>query len=102
MKSARILIVDDEPVIRRVLENQLQLGGYEVLQASDGAEALAIISEMELPDLIILDIMMPRMSGYEVCEKIREKLWTIHATNPDAYGKKQGFRSGSWTGNRGK
>jgi signal transduction histidine kinase/class 3 adenylate cyclase/ActR/RegA family two-component response regulator/Tfp pilus assembly protein PilF len=71
-ESARILIVDDEPVIRRVLENQLQLGGYEVLQASDGIEALAMIREMDLPDLIILDIMMPQMSGYEVCEKIRE------------------------------
>jgi signal transduction histidine kinase/CheY-like chemotaxis protein/class 3 adenylate cyclase/Flp pilus assembly protein TadD len=72
-ENARILIVDDEPVIRRVLENQLRLGGYEVLQASSGAEALAMIKEMKLPDLIILDIMMPRMSGYEVCENIRQR-----------------------------
>ncbi|MBR9999076.1 MAG: tetratricopeptide repeat protein [Cyclobacteriaceae bacterium] len=72
-EKARILIVDDEPVIRQVLENQLQLGGYEVLQADSGAEALNLVMENELPDLIILDIMMPRMSGYEVCKNIREK-----------------------------
>jgi CheY-like chemotaxis protein/class 3 adenylate cyclase/anti-sigma regulatory factor (Ser/Thr protein kinase) len=72
-ENARILIVDDEPVIRQVLENQLQLENHEVIQATGGAEALKIIEEDQLPDLIILDIMMPGMSGYEVCRKIREK-----------------------------
>jgi signal transduction histidine kinase/CheY-like chemotaxis protein/class 3 adenylate cyclase/Tfp pilus assembly protein PilF len=72
-EKTRILIVDDEPVIRQVLENQLQMEGYEVIQATGGPDALKILEEDKLPDLIILDIMMPGMSGYEVCKKIREK-----------------------------
>ena len=72
----RILIVDDEPVNRRVLENHLKLAGYSIVEASSGKEALNIL-ETEAPfDLVLLDIMMPGMSGFEVCEKIRIKYLT--------------------------
>ena len=66
-----ILIVDDDPVNLRVLENQLNLQNYSVSQAASGMEALIAIDQKR-PDLILLDVMMPKMSGYEVCEKVRE------------------------------
>ena len=73
---ANILVVDDEPVNRQVLENHLTIAGYGVVQASDGPEALEIMEGEERFNLILLDIMMPRMSGYEVCRKLREKYST--------------------------
>ncbi|MDM8559806.1 two-component regulator propeller domain-containing protein [Candidatus Parabeggiatoa sp. HSG14] len=67
-----ILIVDDEPVNRQVILNHLSLQNYTTIQAESGIEALAIIEGGNKPDLILLDIMMPQMSGYEVTQKIRE------------------------------
>ena len=66
-----ILVVDDEPVNRQVLVNQLSLYNYVVLQAKDGPEALNVVKNIR-PDLILLDVMMPKMSGYEVCARLRE------------------------------
>jgi two-component system alkaline phosphatase synthesis response regulator PhoP len=66
----RILVVDDEIYIVHILEFSLSMEGYEVVTASDGEEALAKI-EQETPDLVVLDIMMPGMDGYEVCRAIR-------------------------------
>ncbi|MBF0350551.1 MAG: response regulator [SAR324 cluster bacterium] len=71
LKQKTILVVDDEPVNLQVLKNLLTLRNFRVLTAQDGFSALELI-EKQLPDLVILDVMMPRMSGYEVCEKIRE------------------------------
>ena len=71
MVKTRILVVDDEPSIRRFLRANLEAKDYRVLAAVDGAEALQTI-EMELPDLVILDIMMPKMDGFEVCRQLRE------------------------------
>ena len=70
--SYRILIVDDEPVNLQVLENHLSLHNYSVTQASSGPKALEILQKNPDYDLIILDIIMPKMSGYEVCQKLRE------------------------------
>ncbi len=67
-----VLVVDDEPVNRRVLLNQLAAAGYRVEEAAGGAEALNQV-EKRRPDLILLDVMMPRMSGYEVCRSLRER-----------------------------
>ncbi len=67
-----ILIVDDEPVNRQVLVNHLSTPDYQLLEASDGPEALAVVAARPV-DLILLDIMMPRMSGYEVCRQLREQ-----------------------------
>ncbi len=66
----RILIVDDEPVNRQVLVNHLSLQNYAIREASSGPEALKEIASDRF-DLVLLDIMMPRMSGYEVCQRLR-------------------------------
>lgn len=68
--SARILIVDDDPAIRRLLNHSLELEGYLVATASDGEEALAQLPVAD-PDVVVLDIMMPRMNGLDVLERIR-------------------------------
>lgn len=70
--KARILITDDDPVNLQVLMNQLNLAGYEVMTASTGKEVLEIV-QYETIDLIILDIMMPKMSGYDVCQQLRKQ-----------------------------
>ena len=68
---ARILVVDDTPSNVKLLADILQARGYAVLTASNGAEALAR-TEREAPDLVLLDVMMPGMSGYDVCRKLRD------------------------------
>ncbi|MGB5819587.1 MAG: tetratricopeptide repeat protein [Saonia sp.] len=68
-----ILIVDDEPVNRRVLENHLTVAGYSVTEAHSGKEALELIGKGLIFDLVLLDVMMPGMSGYEVCQTLRKK-----------------------------
>ncbi len=66
-----ILVVDDEPDIVRLVEISLKLCNYDVRTASSGKEALAM-ARAERPHLMLLDIMMPEMSGYEVCQEIRK------------------------------
>jgi len=65
------LVVDDEIYIVHILEFSLTMEGYDVITAADGEEALRRVEEDE-PDLVVLDIMMPRMDGYEVCRRLRE------------------------------
>ncbi len=72
-EAGKVLVVDDEPVNLQVLINNLVLEGYTVVAARSGAEAMEILERGEFPELIILDVMLPRMSGYEVCQAIREK-----------------------------
>ncbi|HEV2348885.1 MAG TPA: response regulator transcription factor [Terriglobia bacterium] len=71
LTSARILVVDDEPQIRRVLRTALVAGGYTVRDVRSGEEALEKLRE-ERPDLTIVDINLPGISGFEVCREIRE------------------------------
>ncbi len=68
--SYRILIVDDEPNIVLSLEYLMKREGYEVEVAADGEAALGAIAE-RTPDLVILDIMLPKVNGFEVCRRIR-------------------------------
>jgi len=70
--SKKILIADDEPNIVAALEFLLQRNGYEVHVARDGEEALKLVEDCN-PDLVLLDVMMPVRSGYEVCKRIRER-----------------------------
>ena len=65
-----ILICDDDPVILRLLQVNLELEGYDVLPADNGEKAIEV-ARAERPDLIVLDIMMPRLDGYETCERLK-------------------------------
>nr|HET6904775.1 response regulator transcription factor [Ktedonobacteraceae bacterium] len=70
-KKTTILTADDDPQLLRLVARNLQLEGYEVLTASDGKQALEQI-EATLPDLVLLDVMMPKMDGFTVCQRVRE------------------------------
>ena len=69
--AQKILVVDDTPMNIKLLGDLLRSKGYEVTTAANGEEALASIAKAP-PDLVLLDIMMPGLNGYEVCRKIRE------------------------------
>jgi DNA-binding response OmpR family regulator len=72
---ARILIAEDEADIRNLITFTLRFAGYEVVDTPDGAEVTRVAKEMaekgELPDLILMDVRMPRMTGYEACQEIK-------------------------------
>ena len=68
----KILIVDDEPDILDVLKYNLEKEGYEVAQAKNGNKAISKANDFR-PDLILLDIMMPKKDGFEVCRELRKK-----------------------------
>jgi len=70
-KKTTILAADDDPQLLRLITRNLQLEGYDVLAASDGQQALELI-ENNSPDLVLLDVMMPRMDGFTVCYRVRE------------------------------
>ena len=70
--SQKILIADDEPTIVAALEFLLRQSGYEVLVARNGEEALKLVAA-NIPDLVLLDVMMPIRSGYDVCMRMRER-----------------------------
>ncbi len=67
-----ILVVDDEASIRRILETRLSMIGYNVVTAADGEEAIATFNEND-PDLVVLDVMMPKLDGYGVCQELRKE-----------------------------
>ena len=96
----KILVVDDEIDVVEVVEMILELEGYKVLKAYDGKEALAAV-EKEIPDLVILDIMMPEIDGVEVCRRFRanEKLNNVpivmFSAKISAYDKKESFEAGA-------
>ncbi len=66
----KILVVDDDPKILKALDQALRKEGYDVFRAADGEEALQVVRSSD-PDLIILDIMLPKLDGFEVCAKLR-------------------------------
>jgi CheY-like chemotaxis protein len=67
---AKILIAEDERDIRDLISFTLRFAGYEVVAVSDGQEAVEVVGK-EMPDLILMDVRMPRMTGYEACQKIK-------------------------------
>ena len=77
MEKQRILIADDERDIRAVLRTRLELEGFSVIEACDGAEAVRMAQD-EAPDLIVLDVMMPQLDGVEVCDRLRASFTTRH------------------------
>ncbi|KUO77016.1 MAG: two-component system response regulator [Clostridia bacterium BRH_c25] len=66
----RVLVADDEKALRVLIAGTLEIGNYEILEADNGIVALDLVKR-EKPDLIILDVMMPGMTGYEVCKRIK-------------------------------
>jgi DNA-binding response OmpR family regulator len=74
---AKILIAEDEPDIRNLIMFTLQFAGHEVLTANDGLETVQM-AELEQPDLVLLDVRMPRMTGYEACRRLRSMPATEH------------------------
>jgi pilus assembly protein CpaE len=68
--AAKILVVDDDPTVQRLLQYTLKQEGYDVVSASDGAEGFRLYGT-EAPDLVLLDVMLPKLDGYQVAEKIR-------------------------------
>jgi two-component system KDP operon response regulator KdpE len=94
--STQILIVDDDPEVVELLERGLRLRGFEVLTAYGGQEALRV-TYAQHPDLILLDVMMPAMSGWETCERLRKMtdtpivMVTVRDTGED---KVRGFHLG--------
>ena len=69
-KVIKVMVIDDSKTIRRTAETLLKKEGFEVITATDGFEALSMIADHE-PDLILLDIMMPRLDGYQTCALIK-------------------------------
>lgn len=68
--TKKILTVDDDPTVTKLVGSILTANGYEVISASDGLEALAKIKK-EQPDLVVLDVVMPEINGYDVCYQLR-------------------------------
>jgi CheY-like chemotaxis protein len=71
--SKVVLVVEDDPDIREVLEEMLDAGGHRVLTASNGREALAVLDRMTTPCLVLLDLMMPVMSGFAFLEELTQR-----------------------------
>ena len=77
----RILLVDDDPAVLMAMGDVLESRGYEVVTARDGEEALENLKE-EKPDLMILDLLMPRMDGFEVCKTLQDPSWSDYSNMP--------------------
>ena len=72
MNALKILVVDDESRMRKLVKDFLEREGFQVVEAGDGIEALDLFYKDKNIDLIVLDVMMPKMDGWEVCEEIRQ------------------------------
>lgn len=98
--SKKILIVDDDQLMRKLLEYIIKKAGYQVSVADNGSNALKIVKK-EKPDLIISDVEMPKMNGLELCQKLKENFDTklipiiLITSNTQIQDKLCGFRSGA-------
>ena len=99
--ATRVLVVDDEPVNRAVLTQQLESRGYQIHEATDGVEAVEWITRNGAPDVVLLDVMMPRMNGYETLRTLRDSfpkselpVLLLTAKNRES-DVAEGFRSGA-------
>src|SRR5207248_2793204 len=72
MAPTRVLVVDDEPMVTEVVGRYLEREGFEVALAADGDEALRL-ARRDIPDLVVLDLMLPRIDGLEVCRVLRRE-----------------------------
>jgi CheY-like chemotaxis protein len=96
----KILVADDESSLRFLLRKTLEGNGFDILEAENGKQALAL-AQKQLPDLIILDVVMPDLYGSEVCERLRKQSRTaripiiIVTANGNAYNEEQAKESGA-------
>ena len=81
-----ILVVDDSPTVRKLISGKLEKCGHEVFCCNDGVEAMEMLEGIR-PDLVLLDITMPRMDGYQVCKLVRTKPATKDVPVVDGFGK---------------
>jgi len=81
-QEMKILIVDDSPMVRKIIRKELEAGGYIVDEAEDGFEAIVHADMVSKPDLITLDIEMPGLNGFETCKKLQEKRYTNNSKRP--------------------
>jgi len=95
---AKILVVDDEPNIREVVGLYLRRDGHAVVLASDGNEALRLYQQTQ-PDLVVLDLMLPGLSGLEVCRRLQVSR-RVPLIMPYREGRRRG--QNSWVGRRGR
>lgn len=79
--AGKILVVDDDPDILDAITMILESQGYQVVTARDGIEGLAML-KAEQPDLMILDLMMPKMDGFAVCKELQDPRWSKHKDIP--------------------
>ena len=96
---AKILIAEDEPDIRDLVAFTLRFAGYEVVTASNGEDAV-ILAPKEVPDLILMDVRMPRMTGYDACRLIKteERLRDIPVVFLSAKGQESEIQTGLGAG----
>ena len=97
MKKTTVLIVDDDVRILRMMQRILELEGHRVVKAINGQSALDIL-DVENPDIVLLDVMMPDIDGYTVCKRIREfsQVPIIMVTAKDNYSEiLEGLESGA-------
>ena len=80
-KRAKILLVDDDPDVRQAISDVLESRDYQVVTARDGEEALEKLKG-EKPDLMILDLLMPRMDGFAVCRELQDPSWSEYKKMP--------------------
>lgn len=96
----RILVVDDEPHIVKLVSFALERNGHEILQAGDGAQGVEIASE-EVPDLILMDVMMPVMTGYDALDRLKADAVTrgipvvMLSAKSQEYEQEEGLRRGA-------
>jgi DNA-binding response OmpR family regulator len=88
MSSARILIIEDEPVLLRVLKDTLVSNGFNVTTAAESAIGLKLALDQN-PDLILLDIVLPKVNGYEICRSLREQVMTMPVLMLTAKGQEE-------------
>ena len=79
--AEKILVVDDDPDILDATTMILESQGYQVVTARDGIEGLAVL-KAENPDLMILDLMMPKMDGFDVCKELQDPRWSKYKSTP--------------------
>ena len=97
---AKILIAEDERDIRDLVAFTLRFAGHEVVAVGNGAEAVET-ARLEIPDLILMDVRMPRMTGYEACEKDEGRSAACRDPGGLSVGQGPGIRNSGWSGGRG-